>query len=186
MIHKIMGLKCSEISEFGEYYSETLKVINSLTCDNPSLVQNDTFLRVVFHMNIHVEELKKETTSLLSVFSKTALVILDKMDKVHLLWKLSGNIKGNLTGQTAKLIKLVGRKYESKPVFKKVKPEKSAPSFPVNHHGVVPRTLHDVLKSWYKTAIDFRNDEESQDLLKSFKKKIANAILYDRPSRETN
>ena len=50
MIHKIMGLKCSEISEFGEYYSETLKVINSLTRDNPSLVQNDTFLHVVFHM----------------------------------------------------------------------------------------------------------------------------------------
>ena len=74
-----------------------------ITRDNPSLVQSDNVLCVIFHMNIHVEELKKETTSLLSVFSKTAIVILNEMDKVHSSWKLSGNIKGNLPGQTAKL-----------------------------------------------------------------------------------
>ena len=186
MIHKIMGLKCSEISEVGEYYSETLKVINSLTCDNPSLVQNDTFLRVVFHMNIHVEELKKETTSLLSVFSKTALVILDKMDKVHSSWKLSGNIKGNLPGQTTKLLQLAGRKSESTPV-KKVKPEKSFASFPANHCIAIPRVLYEVLKSWYETAIVFCSNEDSQvNLMRTFKKKIAKAILPEHTSRDTN
>ena len=107
------------------------------------------------------------------------------MDKVHSSWKLSGNIKGNLTGQTTKLLKLVGCKSESTPV-KKVKPEKSIPSFYVNHHGVIPRTLYEALKSWYKAVIDFRHDEESQDLLQLFKKKIAKAILSDRPSRDTN
>ena len=180
-----MGLKCSDISEFGNYYSETLKVINSLNHDNPSLVQNDTFLCVVFHMNIHVEELKKETTSLLGVFSKTALESLDEMDKVRSSWKLSGNIKGNLPGKTAKIIQMVGCKSESAPV-KKGKSEESVSSFPVNHHGVVPRSLYEVLKSWYQTALDFRNNKEGQNLMKSLKKQIAQAIAYDRPSRKSS
>ena len=108
MIHQIMGLKCGDISEFGNYYSETRKVINQLERDNPSLVQNDTFLRVVFHMNIHVEELKEKTASLLTNFSKTALEIFVDMDHVRSSWALSGKTKGTNPGTTAKLIKMLG------------------------------------------------------------------------------
>ena len=97
-------------------------------------------------------------------------------------WKLSGNIKGNLPGQTTKLIKLA----KSTPV-KKVKPEKCVTSFPANHCSAIPRALYEVLKSWYKTAIVFCSDEESQvNLMKTFKRKIAKAILPERTSRDTN
>ena len=106
-------------------------------------------------MNIHVEELKKETTSLLSVFSKTALDILVDMDQVRSSWALSGKIKGTAPGKTAKLIQMLSRKSESTPVNKKGKSENSSvPSFPVNHHGAVPKSLYDVLKSWYKSALN--------------------------------
>ena len=51
----------------------------------------------------------------------------------------------------------------------------------------MPRSLvYDVLKSWYKSALDYSSSEESQTLMKSFKKQIAQAITYDRPSRETS
>ena len=96
-------------------------------------------------MNIHVEELKEKTASLLTNFSKTALVIFVDMDHVRSSWALSGKIKGTTPGTTAKLIKMLGGcKSESTPVTKG-KSENSVPSFPINHHGAVPRSLYEVL-----------------------------------------
>ena len=84
-----MELSCDDLDSFGNYYSDVTVVIQKLEEDNPTLVSNDSFLRVFFHNRIHVEGLKLLTTKLLNNLTSSARAILLGMNQVYSLHKVS-------------------------------------------------------------------------------------------------
>ena len=100
-----MELSCDDLDSFRNYYSDVTVVIQKLDEDNPTLVSNDSFLRVFFHNRIHVEGLKLLTTKLLNDFTSSARAILLEMYQVYSSHKVSLHMRQQNPGQTASIIK---------------------------------------------------------------------------------
>ena len=145
LVHKLMELSCDDLDSFGNYYSDVTVVIQKLEEDNPTLVSNDSFLRVFFHNRIHVEGLKLLTMKLLNNFTSSARAILLEMNQVYSLHKVSLHMRQQNPGQTASIIKKM-RKTETSPTKATGEAATKKVYFPRNFNSAI----HDYIYKQFK------------------------------------
>ena len=170
LVNKLMELSCDDLDSFGAYYSSVTVVIQQLEEDNPTLVSNDSFLRVFFHNRIHVEDLKLLTTKLLNDFASSARSILLEMNQVYSSYKVSTHMRQQNPGQTAGILKKVRKTLTSpnkvagqdgnKPIY-----------FPKNFNSAMPEEVYKQIKEWHAVAAKYPKSDTDTTFLKEWKYK---------------